>query len=85
MNKKLEDLSIKIKELEDEVLELENNIKSIISRREDLIDDYYKASPEHVAITCTCCNGQGWVKKDDRKVVCEMCSGLGYYWGKLWK
>ena len=38
------------------------------------LDDAY------VRIECTECNGAGFLKKDDRKVLCSICRGKKYLW-----
>ena len=67
-----------------EVVQELQRIETIIM---NLNNEYCDKSEEFVKILCLSCGGKGYIKQDDKKVVCNneqlpflSCNGKGYIW-----
>lgn len=72
-----------IKEYKEKIDHLLAQVEAYQDKIVELEEKKLEKDDNHVKIICRKCNGKGWVKKDEKKVVCDACKD-GYLWAELY-
>lgn len=75
-----EDIEDKIKSLTRKQNEKIVEINKIQEEMTSLMESYYSMDDKYVKIFCIGCNGQGYTKEGEKKVLCKLCRGKQYNW-----
>jgi len=87
--KTLEELEDEIKSISRKKMHLIVEAQEIDKKIEEISEEYYALSPEHVKVCCFQCAGSqlpGYVPDEQGKnVKCPLCHGMAFLWMKLYK
>lgn len=76
-----DDINTLIRKRNTSILEL-NEIQKLI---EEKTEQYYILSDDMVRVVCINCQGMGYGKDGEKKVICQVCKGKQYMWLKKFK
>jgi len=76
-----EDIEDKIKSLTRERNKLIIELNKIQEELSNQMESYYLTKPDtYTKIFCIGCNGVGYIKEGEKKVLCKVCGGKQYNW-----
>lgn len=92
MSRDIDKIKKDIDDIADKRDELLLEVKDYQEQLEKLSEEYYKANPDYIEISCPTCGGVGHYKGEDGKLhPCKneqlpmfSCNGKGYIWMKVW-
>jgi len=74
-----------IEEIQEEMKKTDLKLKELTEEMFEAMDCELEKNPMYVKLECAACQGDGYVKQDDRRIVCQQCQGKKWLWGKVFK
>ena len=80
-----EEVTIEIKEKNNQLQELIKKVKSTEIEIYNLREKLYGLDPKYIKVVCPICNGKGYsINQDNKKIICNICLGKEYTWMMLY-
>jgi len=82
---KIEEIVQRQNEIASELVSIEKKANELVAEQRQLTEKRLATDKNFLKANCPICNATGWIREENKKIVCPTCNGKCYIWVKKYK